>query len=109
MQFTALPYDANIAVNGEVRGQRSLEVEVEEGQATTVEVAKRGFANEVVVRTRIIVKRSNDAPLRYTVKIVSERNKFAGVSVKEDENFASWDSLLNTYKDVIGEMQSRMN
>jgi hypothetical protein len=44
-----------------------------------------------------------------TVKIVSERNKIIGVSVKEDENFLPWDRLLNTYKDVIGEMQSRLN
>ena len=67
-----------------------------------------GDNNDVVIRTRIIVKRSNDEPLRYTVKIVSERNKAAGVSVKEDENFTPWDRILNTYKDVISEMQSRM-
>lgn len=67
-----------------------------------------GQDNEVVIRTRIIVKRANDVPLRYTVKIVSERNKVAGVSVKEDENFVPWDRLLNTYKDVISEMQARL-
>jgi hypothetical protein len=67
-----------------------------------------GDDNDVVIRTRIIVKRSGDAPLRYTVKIVSERNKVRGVSVKEDENFVPWDRLLNTYKDVIAEMQSRL-
>lgn len=67
-----------------------------------------GDNNDVVIRTRIIVKRSNDQPLRYTIKIVSERNRIAGVSVKEDENFVPWDRLLNTYKDVIGEVQSRL-
>jgi len=67
-----------------------------------------GDSNEVVIRTRIILKRSNDTPLRYTLKIVSERNKVAGVSVKEDENFIPWDRLLNTYKDVISEVQSRL-
>lgn len=63
---------------------------------------------EVVIRTRIIVKRSNLSPLRYTVKIDSERNRLPGVTVKEDENFVPWDRLLNTYKDVISEMQARM-
>jgi hypothetical protein len=29
--------------------------------------------------------------------------------VKEDENFVPWDRLLNTYKDLISEMQSRLN
>ena len=67
-----------------------------------------GENNDVVIRTRIIVKRSNDQPLRYAIKIVSERNRFAGVSVKDDENFVPWDRLLNTYKDVIGEVQSRL-
>ena len=70
---------------------------------------KGSAAPEVVIRTRVIVKRASDDPLRYTVKIVSERNKFAGVSVKEDENFEPWDRLLNTYKDIISEMQSRLN
>jgi hypothetical protein len=67
-----------------------------------------GENNDVVIRTRIILKRSNDSPLRYALKIVSERNRFAGVSVKDDENFTPWDRILNTYKDVISEAQSRL-
>ena len=75
---------------------------------TAWQIKSWGDNNEVVIRTRIIVKRSNDSPLRYSVKIVSERNKMAGVSIKEDENFVAWDRLLNTYKDVISEAQSRL-
>lgn len=75
---------------------------------TAWQIKSWGENNEVVIRTRIIVKRANDVPLRYTVKIVSERNKMAGVSVKDDENFLPWDRLLNTYKDVISEAQSRL-
>ncbi len=75
---------------------------------TAWQIKSWGDNNEVVIRTRIIVKRSNDSPLRYSVKIVSERNKMAGVSIKEDENFMPWDRLLNTYKDVISEAQSRL-
>jgi hypothetical protein len=76
---------------------------------TAWQIKTYGANNEVVIRTRIIVKRSSDSPVRYTVKIVSERNRAAGVSVKEDENFFPWDRLLNTYRDVISEMQSRLN
>jgi hypothetical protein len=75
---------------------------------TAWQIKTWGESNEVAIRTRIIVKRSNDSPLRYTLKIVSEHNKAPGVSVKEDENFAPWDRLLNTYKDVISEVQSRL-
>ena len=75
---------------------------------TAWQIKSWGDNNDVVIRTRIIVKRANDSPLRYSVKIVSERNKMAGVSVKEDENFTPWDRLLNTYKDVISEAQSRL-
>jgi hypothetical protein len=80
----------------------------ETGYLRTAWQIKSWNNNAVVVRTRVIVKRASDSPLRYTVKIVSERNKYAGVSVKEDENFEAWDRLLNTYKDVISEMQSRL-
>jgi hypothetical protein len=62
----------------------------------------------VVIRTRIIVKRQSDSPLRYVVKIATEHNKYANVSSKEDENFVPWDRLLNSYKDVISEMQARL-
>jgi len=75
---------------------------------TAWQIKAYGENNDVVVRTRIILKRSNDAPLRYAIKIVSERNRFAGVSVKDDENFMPWDRILNTYKDVINEVQSRV-
>ncbi|HEY5491153.1 MAG TPA: hypothetical protein VIK25_08150, partial [Gemmatimonadaceae bacterium] len=44
VQLTTLPYDAAILMNGEAKGTKSLEVEVTEGQTTTIEVTKRGFA-----------------------------------------------------------------
>jgi hypothetical protein len=67
--------------------------------------------SESVVRTRVILKRVSDLPLRYSLKIVSEKNK-DGLrgrwSVKDDEHFEAWDRILNTYKDLIGEAQSRL-
>lgn len=64
----------------------------------------------IMIRTRVIVKRQSDSPLRYVVKISSERNKIRDmrISSKEDENFYEWDRLLNTYKDLISEMQARL-
>ncbi|MFZ6798427.1 hypothetical protein [Undibacterium sp. Di24W] len=67
--------------------------------------------NESVVRTRVILKRIGDEPLRYSLKIVSEKNKdgLRGKwSIKDDEHFESWDRILNTYRDLIGEAQSRL-
>ena len=71
----------------------------------------------------MIVKRSSLDPLRYTIKIESERADGSSgsgtalaaggatvgrLSVKDDEKFAPWERLLNTYKDAISEMQARM-
>jgi hypothetical protein len=67
------------------------------------------FGNGKTIRTRCIVKLGSIEPLRYVVKIVSEQSTVAGTSVKEDENFKEWDRLLNTYKDIIGEIQARIN
>jgi len=78
------------------------------GYLRTAWQTKSWAATGTVIRTRIIVKRQSDSPLRYVVKIVSEHNKDARVSSSEDENFFPWDRLLNTYKDVISEMQARL-
>ena len=67
--------------------------------------------NESVVRTRVILKRVSDMPLRYSLKIVSEKNKDGlrrDWSTKDDENYQPWDRILNTYKDVISEAQTRL-
>ena len=61
-----------------------------------------------VVRTRIIVKRQGESPLRYAVKIESEQNRDPLKSARDDENFEAWDRLLNSYKDLISEMQARL-
>ncbi len=78
------------------------------GYLRTAWQTKSWASTGTVIRTRIIVKRQSDSPLRYVVKIVSEHNKSARASSSDDENFFAWDRLLNTYKDVISEMQSRL-
>lgn len=66
------------------------------------------FSNGTTIRTRIIIKGGGDDPLRYIIKIVSEESDEPGVSVKDDEKFKEWDRILNTYKDVISEVQARL-
>jgi hypothetical protein len=80
----------------------------ETGYLRTAWQIKSYADGRVIVRTRIIVKRSSTDPLRYTIKIASERNRIPGITVKDDENFEPWQRLLATYKDVISEMQSRL-
>ncbi|WP_276359637.1 hypothetical protein [Daejeonella sp. H1SJ63] len=67
----------------------------------------KNFLNNTI-RTRIIVKQADIMPLKYTIKLISEYSGKAKTSVKEDESFQSWDRILNTYKDVISEYQSRL-
>ena len=80
----------------------------ETGYLRTAWLIKAFADGAVIVRTRVIVKRTATDPLRYTVKIASERNRAPGISVKDDESFVPWERLLNTYKDVISEMQARL-
>jgi hypothetical protein len=60
------------------------------------------------IRTRIIVKQADISPLKYTIKLVSEFSGKPQTSVKNDEEFRAWDRILNTYRDVIAEYQSRL-
>lgn len=62
----------------------------------------------VAIRTRVIVKRQSDSPLRYVVKIASEHNRDPLKSARDDENYYEWDRLLNTYKDLASELQARL-
>jgi hypothetical protein len=67
----------------------------------------KNFLNNTI-RTRIIVKQADILPLKYSIKLVSEFSGEAKTSVKEDESYLPWDRILNTYKDVISEFQSRL-
>ncbi|MGQ0562301.1 MAG: hypothetical protein ACT443_10545 [Gemmatimonadota bacterium] len=60
------------------------------------------------IRTRVIVKLGDSNPLKYVVKIASEQSGFPKTSVKDDEAFEEWDRVLNSYKDIINELQARL-
>ncbi len=63
--------------------------------------------NSGVVRTRLIVKTSNTAPLEYKAKLVSEIAP-PGTSVNADESFRRWDRILRSYENVVPDLQSRL-
>ena len=67
----------------------------------------QSFNGKSTVRTRVIVKLGDSNPLRYIIKICSERADGV-VSVKEDQAFEEWNRILKKYKDIISEAQSRL-
>lgn len=67
----------------------------------------KNFPNNTI-RTRIIVKPGSTGTSQYIVKIQSEASGAANTAAKDDEKFKEWERLLNTYKDIISEMQSRL-
>lgn len=60
-------------------------------------IAHDCFDRAIDPRTRFIVKRANTDPLRYTVKIASEKNTAPIKSLKDDESFEMWGRILNDY------------
>ena len=64
--------------------------------------------NHSIVRTRVIVKLGNSTPLKYIVKVASEHSDDENATVKDDEKFQEWDRLLNSYKDLVNELQARL-
>jgi hypothetical protein len=80
----------------------------ETGYLRTAWQSKSYSDGAVVIRTRVIIKRTSSDPLRYTVKLASERSKGAGASVRDDDSFAPWDRVLAGYQGLIGELQAKL-
>jgi hypothetical protein len=67
----------------------------------------QSFNGKSTIRTRIIVSLNDSNPLKYAVKISSERADGI-VSAKEDEKFSEWNRILKKYKNIIEEAQTRL-
>lgn len=67
----------------------------------------RRFSDKVI-RTRVIVKLADSNPLKYTIKLASEKADEGRATVKDDELFREWDRILLQYKDLINEAQARL-
>jgi hypothetical protein len=105
---TRTPDDAWKIINGIVTNYFDV-IEMADKETSYLRTAwsMKNFPNNTI-RTRIIVKPGNTGTLQYIVKIQSESSGAANTSAKDDEKFREWDRLLNTYKDVISEMQARL-
>ena len=60
------------------------------------------------IRTRVIVKQTNDEPTVFKVKLVSEQSGLPLTSVKSDQLFREWDRVLRKYSNIISELQARV-
>ncbi len=67
----------------------------------------QSFNGESTIRTRVIVKMGDSNPLKYVIKIASERAEGV-VSVKDDQDFEEWNRILKRYQYIIGEAQARL-
>lgn len=67
----------------------------------------QSFNNESTIRTRVIVKMGDSDPLKYIIKIASERADNV-VSVKDDQEFEEWNRILKRYQYIIEEAQARL-
>ncbi len=67
----------------------------------------QSFNGESTIRTRVVVKLGDSNPLKYVMKISSERAEGV-VSVKDDQEFEEWGRILKKYKNIIEEAQSRL-
>ncbi|SFG94488.1 hypothetical protein [Pedobacter insulae] len=105
---TRTPEDAWKIMNGIVTNYFDV-IEMADKETSYLRTAwsMKNFPNNTI-RTRVIVKPGNTGTQQYVVKIQSEASNAANTGAKDDEKFKEWERLLNTYKDVISEMQARL-
>jgi hypothetical protein len=65
------------------------------------------FPNNTI-RTRLIVKVADSSTLKYVVKLCSEASGKSGSNINDDSLYSEWHRVLETYKSVLGNIQSRM-
>jgi len=78
----------------------------ETGYLRTAWVVKT-FPNNTI-RTRLILKVADSNALKYTVKLVSEASGKSGSNINDDSLYSEWHRVLNPYKNVVSEIQSRL-
>lgn len=59
------------------------------------------------VRTRVILRYTNESPQEMKIKLVSERANGSGTSAKDDEKFKAWDRVLKKYNNLLDEAKTR--
>jgi len=61
------------------------------------------------IRTRLIVKAADSNTPKYVVKLISEASGKSGSNINDDKSFSEWNRVLLKYKDIISDIQSRLN
>lgn len=83
------------------------QIDRETGYIRTAWVYKK-FPNRTI-RTRVILKLKSRNPLKYALKISSEENHDSlKLNSKDDDDYKEWNRVLNRYKEMIIEAQSRI-
>ncbi len=59
------------------------------------------------IRTRLIVRIDSEDPLVFKMKLQSEFSSDPGAFEYDDEKFQAWNSVMNKYKGLIGNMVGR--
>jgi len=67
----------------------------------------KSFPNNTI-RTRIIVKVADSSSLKYVVKLCSEYSGKSGSNVNDDSLYSEWHRVLETYKNVVNDIQTRL-
>lgn len=69
--------------------------------------AVKAFPNNTI-RTRIIVKVADSSTLKYVVKLCSEYSGKSGSNATDDSLYSEWHRVLETYKNVVTDIQTRL-
>jgi len=69
--------------------------------------AVKTFPNNTI-RTRIIVKVADSSTLKYVVKLCSEYSGKSGSNANDDSLYSEWHRVLETYKNVVTDIQARL-
>ena len=65
------------------------------------------FPNNTI-RTRIIVKVADSSNLKYVVKLCSESSGKNGSNANDDGLYSEWHRVLETYKNIVTDLQTRL-
>ncbi len=69
--------------------------------------AVKAFPNNTI-RTRLIVKVADSNTLKYVVKLCSESSGRSGSNSNDDSLYSEWQRVLETYKNIVGDIQTRL-
>lgn len=67
----------------------------------------KSFPNNTI-RTRVIVKVADSSALKYVVKLCSESSGKSHSNPGDDSLYSEWNRVLETYKNIVSDIQTRL-